>query len=130
MTSAESKPYAYTFLVTFTDAVSGKIIHDETVHLIITGSWFYLGRVLGVPSTDTDKIAQSIVSWLKDLLNDHQVHNRQKLGSKLFDKLKCDHILIECVNITKVPVSSTDSAFQWYKSQDKKVLSELIHLYS
>ena len=44
MTSAESKPYAYTFLVTFTDALSGKIIHDETVHLIITGSWFYLGR--------------------------------------------------------------------------------------
>lgn len=130
MTSAESKPYAYTFLVTFTDAVSGKIIHDETVHLVITGSWFYLGRVLGVPSTDTDKIAQSIVSWLKDLLNDHQVHNRQKLGSKLFDKLKSNHILIECVNITKVPVSSSDSAFQWYKSQDKKVLSELIHLYA
>ena len=130
MTSAESTPYAYTFLVTFTDAVSGKIIHDETVHLVITGSWFYLGRVLGVPSTDTDKIAQSIVSWLKDLLNDHQVHNRQKLGSKLFDKLKGDHILIECVNITKVPVSSSDSAFQWYKSQDKKVLSELIHLYA
>lgn len=130
MTSAESKPYAYTFLVTFTDAMSGKIIHDETVHLVITGSWFYLGRVLGVPSTDTDKIAQSIVSWLNDLLNDHQVHNRQKLGSKLFDKLKSNHILIECVNITKVPVSSTDSAFQWYKSQDKKVLSELIHLYA
>lgn len=47
MTSAESKPYAYTFLVTFTDALSARIIHDETVHLIITGSWFYLGRVLG-----------------------------------------------------------------------------------
>ena len=130
MTSAESKPCAYTFLVTFTDAVSGKIIHDETVHLIITGYCFYLGSVSGLPSSYNDKIAQSIVSWLKDLLNDHQVHNRQKLGSKRCDKLKCDHIIIECVNITKVPVSSTDSAFQWYKSQDKKVLSELIHLYS
>jgi hypothetical protein len=76
MTSAESKPCAYTFLVTFTNAVSGKIIHDETVHLIITGSWFYLGRVLGAPSTDTDKIAQSIVSWLKDTLKDNEIRNR------------------------------------------------------
>ena len=83
-----------------------------------------------MPSTDTDKIAQSIVSWLKDLLNDHQVHNRQKLGSKLFDKLKCDHILIECVNITKAPVASANAALLWYKQQDKKALSELIHLYS
>ena len=130
MTSAESKPYAYTFLVTFTDAVSTKIIHDETVHLIITEPWFYLGRVLGVPSSDTDKIAQSIVSWLKDLLNDHQVHNRQKLGSKLFDKLKSDDILIECVNITKAPVTSVSATMLWYKRQEKKALSELIHLYS
>ena len=130
MTSAESKPYAYTFLVTFTDALSARIIHDETVHLIITEPWFYLGRVLGVPSSDSDKIAQSIVSWLKDTLKDNEIRNRQKIGSKLFDKLKSDDILIECVNITKAPVASANAALLWYKQQDKKALSELIHLYS
>ena len=130
MTSAESKPYAYTFLVTFTDAVSTKIIHDETVHLIITEPWFYLGSVLGVPSSDTDKIAQSIVSWLKDTIKGSDIRNRQKLGSKLFDKLKSDDILIECVNITKAPVTSVSATMLWYKRQEKKALSELIHLYS
>ncbi len=130
MTSAESKPCAYTFLVTFTAAVSGKIIHDETVHLFGTEPWFYLVRVLGVPSSDTDKIAQSIVSWLKDTLKDNEIRNRQKLGSKLFDKLKSDDILIECVNITKAPVASVSATMLWYKRQEKKALSELIHLYS
>ena len=76
MPSAESKPYAYTFLVTFTDALSARIIHDETVHLFGTEPWFYLDRVLGVPSSDTDKIAQSIVSWLKDTLKDNEIRNR------------------------------------------------------
>lgn len=51
-------------------------------------------------------------------------------GIVLLNKMITNDILIGCVNITKVPVSSTDSAFQWYKSQDKKVLSELIHLYA
>ena len=51
-------------------------------------------------------------------------------GSKLFDKLKSYHILIECVNITKAPVASANAALLWYKQQDKKALSELIHLYS
>ena len=49
---------------------------------------------------------------------------------KLFDKLKSDDILIECVNITKAPVTSVSATMLWYKRQEKKALSELIHLYS
>ena len=130
MPSTQCTPYAYSFLVTFTDIVTSKIIHDETVHLYGTEPWFYLGRALGVPSSDTDKIAKSIVSWLKDTLKDSDIRNRQKLGSKLFDKLKSDDILIECVNITKAPVTSVSATMFWYKRQEKKALSELIHLYS
>lgn len=130
MPSTQCTPYAYSFLVTFTDIVTSKIIHDETVHLYGTEPWFYLGRALGVPSSDTDKIAQSIVSWLKDTLKGSDIRNRQKIGSKLFEQIRGDDILIECVNITKAPVASANAALLWYKQQDKKALSELIHLYS